>query len=108
MIEHLLNSEATVYRPAFAADGRGGRTATVSAVGTVRAMVGQPSAVEVVEAGQHGARLLTPVHMAATADVRRGDELDVGGARRLRVVAVVSDSRGTYRRADCEVMQGAA
>lgn len=107
MIDHLLNSTATVYRATTAADGRGGRTSTFASVGTVRAKVGQPSQAEGVTAGQDGANLLTPVHVAYSADVRRGDELDTGGPRRLRVVAVVSDSRRTYKRADCEVIQGA-
>lgn len=108
MITHLLNSTVTVYRPAHAADGRGGRTSTFASQGTVRAKVGQPSQAEGVIAGRDGAMLLTPVHLAYAADVRRGDELDTGGARRLRVVAVVTDSRTTYKRADCEVVQSGA
>lgn len=106
MIGHLLNTTVTVYRPAFAADGRGGRTTTFSSVGTVRAKVGQPTATEGVIAGRDGAMLLTPVHLAYSADVQRGDELETDGPRRLRVVAVVSNSRRTYKRADCEVVQG--
>lgn len=106
MIDHLLNTTVTVYRAAFTADGRGGRTSTFASQGTVRAKVGQPAQVEGVIAGRHGATLLTPVHVAHAADVRRGDELDTGGARRLRVVAVVNDSRQTYKRADCEEIQG--
>lgn len=106
MIGHLLNTTATVYRPAFAADGRGGRTTTFTAAGTVRVKVGQPTAAEGVIAGRDGAMLMTPVHLAYSADVRRGDELDAGGPRRLRVLGVVSDSRRTYKRADCEAVQG--
>jgi head-tail adaptor len=106
VIGPLLNTTVTVYRPAFVADGRGGRTQTFASQGTVRAKVGQPAQVEGIIAGRDGAMLLTPVHVAFAADVRRGDELDAGGTRRLRVVAVVNDSRETYKRADCEVVQG--
>ena len=106
MIDHLLNSTVTVYRTTYSADGRGGRAGTFASVGTVRAKVGQPAQVEGMIAGRDGTMLLTPVHVAYTEDVRRGDELDTGGSRRLRVVAVSNDSRTTYRRLDCEVVQG--
>jgi hypothetical protein len=106
VIAHLLNSTVTVYRATFVADGRGGRTSTFASQGTVAAKVGQPAQVEGVIAGRDGAMLLTPVHLAADAGVLRGDELDAGDDRRLRVVAVVTNSRDTYLRADCEVVQG--
>lgn len=106
MIRHLLNSTATVYRPAFAADGRGGRSTTFSGVGTVRVKVGQPSAEEREIAARGGATLSYVVHAPYGTDVRRGDELDVGGPRRLRVVSVVTDSHLSYLRIGCEVMQG--
>jgi head-tail adaptor len=105
VIGPLLNSTVTVYRVTHVADGRGGRTGTFASQGTVRAKVGQPAQVEGVVAGREGAMLLTPVHVAYAADVQRGDELDAGGDRRLRVVAVVNDSRLTYKRCDCEVIQ---
>ncbi len=108
MIDHLLNTSVTVYRPSFVADGRGGRTRSFAAQGPIRAKVGQPSAAEGTQAGRHGALLMTPVHVGYAEDVRRGDELAAGGARRLRVVDVVSDSRATYKRLDCEVVQGGA
>lgn len=108
MIGPLLNSTVTIYRPSFVADGRGGRTTTFASQGAVAAKVGQPAQVEGVIAGRDGAMLLTPVHLAASTDVRRGDELDTGGDRRLRVVAVVTNSRTTYKRADCEVIQSGA
>jgi head-tail adaptor len=106
MIDHLLNSTVTVYRAAFTPDGRGGRTSAFSSQGTVRAKVGQPQAVEGMIAGRDGAMLLTPVHVAYSEDVARGDELDTGAPRRLRVLGVVNDSRLTYKRLDCEVIQG--
>lgn len=108
MVGHLLNAVVTVYRPTMAPDGRGGRARTFSSVGAMRAKVGQPGAAEGTLAGRDGAMLMTPVHLEAGSDVRRGDELDTGGPRRLRVVDVVTDSRGTYLRADCEVVQGGA
>lgn len=106
MIDHLLNSTVTVYRPAPTPDGRGGSTTAFASQGTARAKVGQPQPVEGVIAGRDGAMLLTPVHVAYSEDVARGDELDVAGDRRLRVVAVINDSRTTYKRLDCEVIQG--
>ena len=108
MIAHLLNTTVTVYRATYAADGAGGRTSTMASQGTVRAKVGQPAQVEGIIAGRDGAMLLTPVHVEFAADVQRGDHLDTGGDRRLRVVAVVNDSRRTYKRADCEVIQSAS
>lgn len=106
MIGHLLNSSVTVYRPLFAADGRGGRIKTMAAVGTIRAKVDQPAAAERAVAAQEGATLTHVVHAAYSADVDRGDELDVGGPRRLRVLAVVNNSRRTYKRLECQVIQG--
>jgi SPP1 family predicted phage head-tail adaptor len=106
MIGHLLNSAVTVYRPAYVADGRGGRTETTAAVGTLRAKVDQPSATEQMVAAQMGATLTHVVHVAYEADVRRDDEIDVGEGRRLRVLAVVSDSHRTYKRVECRVIQG--
>ncbi len=105
MIGHLLNSTATVYRPAFAADGRGGRSTTFSGVGTIRVKVGQPSAEEREIAARGGATLSHVVHAPYGTDVRRGDELAVGGVRRLRVIDVVTNSRQSYVRVDCEVVQ---
>lgn len=107
MIGHLLNAAVTVYRPAFTADGRGGRTRAMNEQGSIRARIVQPTDVERTVAGQDGATLYHVVHVAYGADVERGDELDTGGSRRLRVVAVVSDSSGTYKRLDCRVIEGA-
>lgn len=106
MIGHLLNSTAAVYRPSAAADGRGGRGITFSGVGTIRVKVGQPSAEEREIAARGGADLTHVIHASHGVDVRRGDELDVGGPRRLRVVSVVTDSHRSYLRIGCEVMQG--
>lgn len=106
MIDHLLNMVAEVYRPTLVADGRGGRTRSFASVGLVRVKVGQPQASEQDTGGRAGATLMTPVHASYVADVERGDELEVGGPRRLRVVAVVTNSHRTYRRLECEVVQG--
>lgn len=106
MIGHRLNSVLTVYRTTWAADGAGGRTPTEVSQGTIRAQVSQPSAEERATAQQLGANLAYVVHTSASADVERGDELDDGGTRRLRVLAVLQNSRATYKRLECEVVQG--
>lgn len=104
MIGHLLNRDVDVYRSTSTPDGRGGRAVIRSKLGSFRAKVGQARAEEVGVASRDGARLTHVVHMAAGAGVRRGDEVEVG-ATRLRVLAALTNSRGTYLRLDCEVMQ---
>lgn len=106
MIRHLLNSSVTVYRPGFTPDGRGGRTRSTSSHGTLRARISQPSAAERATAGQMGSVLDAIVHVEFNSDVERGDELDTGDTRRLRVVSVVNDSARTYKRLDCQAIQG--
>lgn len=106
MIDPLLNVTLTVYRASRVSDGAGGRTTTFDDVGTIRAQVSQPSADERAAAAQLGANLTHVVHTRRAANVERGDELDAGGPRRLRVLAVVSNSRTTYKRLECEVVQG--
>ena len=106
MIGHLLNTAVTVYRASYVADGRGGRTRSTASQGSIRAKVDQPFGMERMVAGQEGDTLTHVVHVAYGEDVRRGDELDIGDARRLRVKNVVSDSHGTYRRLECEEIQG--
>jgi head-tail adaptor len=105
VIGHLLNRTATVRRPSTAADEVGGQTVTLEDAGTLRVKVGQPSAEERQTADQWGARLTHVVHAHRAADIRRGDELDVGEAHLLRVLAVITDSRSTYQRAECEAFQ---
>ena len=107
MIGHRLNSTLTVYRATYVADGAGGRTKLMVPVDTIRAQVNQPTAAERAAAAQLGAALSHVVHTTYGADVQRGDELDNGGARRLRVLAVLNNSRETYSRLECEVVQGA-
>jgi SPP1 family predicted phage head-tail adaptor len=105
MIRHRLNETVTVYRASFVDDGAGGRTKTFAEVGDIRAQVNQPSAQERLAAAQLGAELSHVVHTTYGADVERGDELDAGLARRLRVRDVMHDSRRTYYRLECEVVQ---
>lgn len=107
MIGHLLNASVTVYRASFAADGRGGRTRSTASHGTLRAKLEQPSPAERLVAARDGAVLDWIVHVLYGSDVQRGDEIDAGGARRLRVVAVVTNSRHTYTRLECAFIQGA-
>lgn len=105
MIGPLLNSALTVYRPSFADDGAGGRTATLAEQGTIRAQVSQPSAEERVLAEQAGASLDYVVHTTYGADVQRDDELEDDAGARFRVLASVTNSRHTYKRLECEVVQ---
>jgi SPP1 family predicted phage head-tail adaptor len=106
MIGHLLNSAVTVYRPGFTADDVGGRTKVFAEVGTIRVKVDQPSEAERMIAAQMGAVLTHVLHAPYGADVERADEIDTGGPRRLRVVAVVNNSRLTYTRIECQVIEG--
>lgn len=104
MIRHLLNKTLIVYRPSYATDAVGGRTRTRVQVGTVRAQVNQPSAAEREVAAQLGAMLTHVVYTLTSANVERGDELDADGTL-LRVLAVVTNSRRTYARLECEAVQ---
>lgn len=105
MIGHRLNSVLTVYRVNDTPDGAGGSTRVFVNMGTLRAQVSQPSAAERTAAAQAGANLTHVVHAAYGANVERGDELAAGGPRRLRVLAVLTNSRRTYTRLECEVVQ---
>jgi hypothetical protein len=107
MIRHLLNASVDVYRSTYTDDGQGGRTSSVAKVGAERARIAQPTAQERAIAAELGAVLEAVVHFELAADVQRGDELDDGGARRLRVQSVVSDSSRTYKRAECQRIEGA-
>ncbi|MBA9002013.1 phage head completion protein [Thermomonospora cellulosilytica] len=98
MIGHLLNRELEVWRSAAVSDGSGGQTLAFALVGTVAAMVSQPTAKERLEGGQWGADHSHDIHLLAGTDVRRGDELR-GGGQRFRVLATVSNSRSTYLKA---------
>lgn len=107
MITGFLNAKATVYRPDTSLDEVGGQTVTRTAVGTVAIQVSQPSAQEHMFADRWGGRLTHVAHVLPTADVERGDELEVSGdliprRGRLRVLAVSGDSRATYRRLELE------
>lgn len=114
MINHLTRTLLTVHRPSTASDGMGGRTVTFAEVGEVRVQVSQPTVEDRMLAQQAGAELSHILHATYGADVRRGDELDgdlpsdIPAGRRLRVFAVVSNSRSTYRRIEAEVTQAEA
>jgi hypothetical protein len=111
VISHLLDRDLTVYRPSAVDDGAGGQTVTHAESGTVRAVVSQPSAAERDTAAQWGTRLSHVVYCEPGADVRRGDQLggelpsDVPTDARLRVIAIVRNSRSTYTRVECETTQ---
>lgn len=112
MIRHLLNRTLTVHRiDSSADDGMGGQTVSRSQVGTVRAQVNQPGAEdrERILAQQASANLSHIVHVPNGADVHRGDQLggdlpsDVPDGARLRAIVVLSNSRDTYLRVECEI-----
>lgn len=107
MIRHLLNTNVDVYRASFTNDGRGGRTSSMSKVGTIRARVMPlPKMLEERVAGEMAELEFYVAHVLADADVQREDELDTGLARRLRVLAVVKDSSSTYKRLECQLVEG--
>lgn len=112
MIEHLLTQTLDHYRPMYDLDAGGGQElAGYETVGALRCMVSQPSSAEVQDAAaKWGAVLTHVVHALAGVDVRRGDELDgpipsMPDGSRLRVLAVVANSRQTYTRIECETVQ---
>jgi hypothetical protein len=113
VIGHLMTHRATVHRPSTVTDEVGGQTVTYAVVASgVRVKVGQPSAEERLQGDQWGARLTHVGHTFVTANIGRGDELvvtpalpDVPARGRLRVLAVSTDSHGTYRRLELEAYQ---
>ena len=102
---HELRETLQVWRSVSVEDDLGGSSDTMARVGTVRAKVSQPAAVEQVEAMQAGSSLTMIVHMRPDADVRRGDELRRADGDRLRVRYTLHPSERVYLRADCEQMQ---
>lgn len=111
MIGHLCLSVLTVHRPSTVSDGMGGQTVTFTAGGQIRAQVSQPTTEERMLAQRAGTDLSHVIHAPVGADVHRGDHLDgdlpsdVPDGSRLRVIAVISNSRSTYTRIECEVTQ---
>jgi len=108
MIGHLLNRRVTVLRPVITTDEVGGQAVALEPAGTIPVKIGQPRPDERTLGDQWGARLTHVAHTLATADVRRGDELvdDLDQpSERLRVISVISDSHGTYRRLELEAVQ---
>lgn len=93
-----------VWRSDLADDGAGGQVATLVQVGTVQALVSQPSAAEQVVAAQAGAALTHVVYFGPADDVQRGDELR-GDGDTFRVKATVVPSEAVYLRADVERIQ---
>lgn len=111
MIRHRLNVSLEVWRAAVTLDDGGGQQTVWSHAGGIRGQVNQPNADEQQVAQQLGAKLSHTIHTRYGADVGRGDELDgdlpseVRDEERLRVVAAVSDSRRTYTKLLCEIVQ---
>lgn len=104
MIGHLLNRTVQVWRPVTTADGFGGFDVEFVHVADVRAKVDQPTADERREADQWGAEHTHTVRFLPDADVARGDELR-GDGQVLRVLATVTNSRRTYLRAVCQLVE---
>ena len=86
MIGPMLNTSLSLVRPAFSADGAGGRTAELVAVADVRALVAQPTAEERVLAERAGARLDHVVYVPFGTDVRRDDEFQSEGTSSSSVI----------------------
>ena len=105
MIGHLLNRRVTVLRPVITTDEVGGQAVALEPAGTIPVKIGQPRPDERPLGDQWGARLTHVAHTLATADVRRGDQLDAGDGWRLRVLAVITNSHRSYLRAECEAFQ---
>jgi head-tail adaptor len=104
-VGHLLNASLTVHRTVRTSDGMGGYTSVLTALGSVRARVSQPSATERVVAAQNGADLSHVVYLAPSADVKRGDELH-RASDVFEVLATYQPSvSGTYLRVDCKLRQ---
>jgi head-tail adaptor len=104
-IARLLNASLTVHRTVRTSDGMGGYTSVLTALGSVRARVSQPSATERVVAAQNGADLSHVVYLLPTADVLRGDELH-RASDVFEVLAIFQPSEpNTYLRADCKLRQ---
>lgn len=106
MIGHLFNTPIVSYRPGYSSDGAGGRSRAFTLVDSFYGQVNQPTTAAQTVAAQTGANLTHVVHVARSVDVRRGDEIETKDGLRLRVVAVVENSRRTYKRLDCEAVQG--
>ncbi len=110
-IAHLTKTDLTVYRPTATSDGLGGQTTTYTQVGQIRVQVNQPTTDERMLAQQAGVDLTHVLHAIYGVDVQRGVELDgdlpspLPDGRRLRVIAVISNSRSTYTRIECETVQ---
>lgn len=97
----LLNRKVPVWRAVTADDGGGGQTVTWQQVGTVRGRRSQPTARDRTAAAQASAELDQVWYFGPAADVRRGDELRLGG-QVWQVIATFEPSEdGIYLRADC-------
>lgn len=104
MIEHLLNTSVVVHRPTLTPDGMGGYTESKTTVAVLAAKVDQATAAERQAAAQWQSPHSHNVYLTATANVRRGDELQWGD-RVFRVIATVQPSRPVYLKAECEYVQ---
>lgn len=104
MIGHLLNRTLEVHRPVTASDGSGGQTVTLVPVGEVRAKVDQPTPEERQVGEQWAAEHSHTIRFLPGADVVRGDELR-GDGQTFRVLATLTNSRATYLKAPCELIQ---
>lgn len=112
MIGHLLTHTVDVYRPSKAQDAVGGFAETFSLVAEdVDVMPSQPTSEEQRIAAQGGATLDYVLYALSTQDIRRGDELagqlpsPTNVVQRVKVIAVVRNSRTTYTRLNCQVIQ---
>lgn len=112
MIGHLLTHTVDVYRPAKTQDTVGGFVETFTLVAEdVDVMPSQPTSEEQRVAAQGGATLDYALYALSGEDIRRGDELagslpsPTNAVQRVKVLAVVRNSRSTYTRLNCQVIQ---
>ena len=112
MIGHLLTHVVELHRPDKTQDTVGGHAETFTLVtDELRVMPAQPQAEEQRIAAQGGATLDYVLYALSGSDVRRGDE--IAGAlpsptnvvQRVKVWGVVRNSRSTYTRLQCQVIQ---
>lgn len=104
-IGHRLNRRVDIWRVTRTPDGGGGTSDTWGPVHEqVPARMSQPHATERERAERSGAELSHQVYFRPGTDVRRHDEVRVGG-RRFTVLWVVEPSIEIYKRADCREHQ---
>src|SRR5688572_28306838 len=112
MIGHLLPPPGALYRPSKTKAPVGGPAEPFALVSsTLKVMPAQPQPEEQRIVAQGGATLDYVLYALSGADVRRGDEIagtlpsPTNVVQRVKVWGVVRNSRSTYTRLQCQVIQ---